>query len=109
MKNDEKKSSETLNAAAAMLSQYVPGLSAEALLKALENFVSEDTENASFSQSTHLEEPNTCREAAELLGVAMCLDVRFMVNGTNKNIRYSAPSVHITPETVHNLMKGDAE
>lgn len=98
---------EILNAAIALLSQYVPGLSANDLLKALESY-NEDNEAAAPKQNQRPQKPYTRQEAAELLGVAMPTIDRYMANGTLKRIRYSAHSVRITPESVHNLMERGA-
>ena len=98
---------EILNAATALLSQYVPGLSANDLLKAIESY-NMDSEAVAPKQNTRPQKPYTRQEAAELLGVAMPTIDRYMANGTLKRIRYSAHSVRITPESVHSLMEGGA-
>lgn len=107
MKINKSLSTETLNAATAVLSQYVPGLSANDLLKAIESY-NMDSEVAVPKQNTRPQKPYTRQEAAELLGVAMPTIDRYMANGTLKRIRYSAHSVRITPDSVHKLMEGGA-
>ena len=99
---------EILNAATALLSQYVPGLSANDLLKAIETYNMDSEATAAPKQNTRPQKPYTRQEAAELLGVAMPTIDRYMANGTLKRIRYSAHSVRITPESVHSLMEGGA-
>ena len=99
--------SEILNAATALLSPYIPGLSATMLMKALETY-NEDKESVATKQNSRPEKPYTRQEAAELLGVALPTIDRYTANGTLKRIRYSAHSVRITPESVHNLMAGGA-
>ena len=107
MQEKSKIPSEILNAATAVLSPYIPGLTAIELNKALETY-NEDKETAAPKQNSRPEKPYTRQEAAELLGVAMPTIDRYMANGTLKRIRYSAHSVRITPESVHNLMAGGA-
>ena len=107
MKIHKKISFETLNAATAVLSQYVPGLSANDLLKAIESY-NMNSEAAASKQNARPQKPYTRQEAAELLGVAMPTIDRYMANGTLKRIRYSTHSVRITPESVHKLMEGGA-
>lgn len=99
---------EILNAATALLSQYVPGLSANDLLKAIESYNMDSEATAAPKQNARPQKPYTRQEAAELLGVAMPTIDRYMANGTLKRIRYSAHSVRITPESVHSLMEGGA-
>ena len=53
---------ETLNAATAMLASYIPGLSAEVLLKALETYNPEDKEKDSSPQNPCSENPITSQE-----------------------------------------------
>jgi hypothetical protein len=98
---------EILNAAVAMLSPYVPSLSAAVLLKALESH-NENSEATAPKQNSCPQKPYTRQKAAELLGVSMTSIDRYMANGTLKRIRYSTHSVRITPESVHNLMEGGA-
>ena len=107
MRTTTKISPEILNAATAMLSSYIPGLSANDLLKAIESY-NMDREATAPKQNARPQKPYTRQEAAELLGVAMPTIDRYMANGTLKRIRYSAHSVRITPESVHNLMEGGA-
>lgn len=106
MRTTTKISPEILNAATAVLSPYIPGLSASVLMKALETY-NEDKEPI-VQKSSRPEKPYTRQEAAELLGVALPTIDRYMANGTLKRIRYSTHSVRITPESVHNLMEGGA-
>ena len=107
MKINKNLPTEILNAATALLSQYVPGLSANDLLKAIKSY-NMDSEVATPKQNARPQKPYTRQEAAELLGVAMPTIDRYMANGTLKRIRYSAHSVRITPESVHSLMEGGA-
>ena len=99
---------EILNAATALLSQYVPGLSANDMLKAIESYNMDNETTTASKQNVRPQKPYTRQEAAELLGVAMPTIDRYMANGTLKRIRYSAHSVRITPESVHSLMEGGA-
>lgn len=105
MNNPKHVPSEILNAATALLSQYVPGLSATVLMKALETY-NEDKEATASKQNTRPQKPYTRQEAADLLGVALPTIDRYMANGTLKRIHYSAHSVRITRASVHNLMEG---
>ena len=107
MKINKSLSTETLNAATAVLSPFILDLSATVLLKALESY-NEDKEATAPKQNARPQKPYTRQEAAELLGVAMPTMDRYMANGTLKRIRYSAHSVRITPESVHSLMEGGA-
>ena len=107
MKINKTLPTETLNAATAVLSPYIPDLSPAVLLKALETY-NEDKNAATTKQNSRPEKPYTRQEAAELLGVALPTIDRYMANGTLKRIRYSAHSVRITQESVHNLMEGGA-
>ena len=104
MRTTTKIPSEILNAATALLASYIPDLSATVLMKALETY-NEDKE-AAAKQSSRPEKPYTRQQATELLGVALPTIDRYMANGTLKRIRYSAHSVRITQESVHQLMKG---
>ena len=107
MRTKNNNSSETLNAATAMLASYIPGLSATVLMKALETY-NEDKETAAPKQSSRPEKPYTRQQASDLLGVSLPTIDRYMANGTLKRIRYTTHSVRITPESVHNLMEGGA-
>ena len=107
MKEKSKIPSEILNAATAVLSPYIPGLSATVLMKALETY-NEGKETAAPKQSSRPEKPYTRQQASDLLGVSLPTIDRYMANGTLKRIHYSAHSVRITPESVHNLMAGGA-
>lgn len=98
--------SEILNAATAVLSPYIPGLSATVLIKALETY--NENKEPTVQKSSRPEKPYTRQEAAELLGVALPTIDRYMAKGTLKRIRYSPHSVRITPESVHKLMEGGA-
>lgn len=98
---------EILNAATAMLSPYFENLTPEVLTKALETY-NQDNEVTAPKQNPRPQKPYTRQEAAELLGVAIPTIDRYMANGTLKRIRYSAHSVRITQESVHNLMIGGA-
>ena len=107
MKINKTLPTETLNAATAVLSPYVLDLTATVLLKALETY-NMDSEATAQKQNPRPQKPYTRQQAAELLGVALPTIDRYMTNGTLKRIRYSAHSVRITPESVHNLMEGGA-
>ena len=107
MKIHKKISFETLNAATAVLSQYVPGLSANDLLKAIESY-NMDSEAAASKQNTRPQKPYTREEAAEMLGLSIPTIDRYMAQGKLHRIRYSTHSVRITPESVHKLMEGGA-
>jgi len=106
MNNPKDIPFEILNAATVMLSPYIPGLSATVLIKALEPY--NENKEPTVQKSSRPEKPYTRQEAAELLGVALPTIDRYMAKGTLKRIRYSAHSVRITPESVHNLMEGGA-
>ena len=106
MNNPKHVPSEILNAATAILSSYIPGLSTTALMKALETY--NEGKETSVKQNPRPQKPYTRQQAAELLGVALPTIDRYMANGTLKRIHYSAHSVRITPESVHNLMEGGA-
>ena len=107
MNNQNNIPSEIINAATALLASYIRDLSPAVLLKALETY-NEDKNAATTKQNSRPEKPYTRQEAAELLGVALPTIDRYMANGTLKRIRYSAHSVRITQESVHNLMEGGA-
>ena len=104
MKINKTLPTETLNAATAVLSPYIPDLSPTVLMKALETY--NENKEPTAQKSSRPEKPYTRQEAAELLGVALPTIDRYMANGTLKRIRYSAHSVRITQESVHNLMEG---
>lgn len=107
MKIHKNISFETLNAATAVLSQYVPGLSANDLLKAIESY-NMDSKAAASKQNTRPQKPYTREEAAEMLGLSIPTIDRYMAQGKLHRIRYSPHSVRITPESVHKLMEGGA-
>ena len=107
MKINKSLSTETLNAATAVLSPFILDLSATVLLKALESY-NVDKEATASKQNPRPQKPYTRQEAADLLGVALPTIDRYMANGTLKRIHYSAHSVRITPDSVHKLMEGGA-
>ena len=105
MKINKSLSPETLNAATAVLSPYVLGLSAAELLKALESYNEEDEASAS-KQNSRPQKPYTRKEAAEVLGVSIPSIDRYMADGRLTRVRYSARAIRISAESVHKLMKG---
>ena len=98
-------STETLNAATAVLSPFVLGLSAAELLKALESY-NEESEGSTFKQNSRPQKPYTRKEAAEVLGVSVPTIDRYMADGRLTRVRYSARAVRISAESIHKLMKG---
>ena len=100
--------SETLNAATAVLSPFVLGLSAAELLKALESY-EESKESASFKDPHHPQKPYTRKGAAEMLGVSVPTIDRYMADGRLTRVRYSARAIRISAESVHKLMDCGAE
>ena len=98
-------STETLNAATAVLSPYVLGLSAAELLKALESY-KEDGEASASKQNSRPQKPYTRKEAAEMLSVSVPTIDRYMADGRLTRVRYSARAIRISAESVHKLMKG---
>ena len=100
--------SETLNAATAVLSPYVLGLSAAELLKALESF-NEEGEASASKQNSRPQKPYTRKEAAEMLGVSIPSIDRYMADGRLTRVRYSARAIRISAESVHKLMACGAE
>lgn len=100
--------SETLNAATAVLSPFVLGLSAAELLKALESY-EESKESASSKAPHHPQKPYTRKGAAEMLGVSVPTIDRYMADGRLTRVRYSARAIRISAESVHKLMDCGAE
>lgn len=100
--------SETLNAATAVLSPYVLGLSAAELLKALESF-NEEGEASASKQNSRPQKPYTRKGAAEVLGVSVPTIDRYMADGRLTRVRYSARAIRISAESVHKLMACGAE
>ena len=98
-------STETLNAATAVLSPYVLGLSAAELLKAIESY-KEDGEASASKQNSRPQKPYTRKEAAEMLSVSVPTIDRYMADGRLTRVRYSARAIRISAESVHKLMKG---
>ena len=98
-------STETLNAATAVLSPYVLGLSAAELLKALESY-NEEGEASASKQNSRPQKPYTRKEAAEMLSVSVPTIDRYMADGRLTRVRYSARAIRISAESVHKLMKG---
>jgi len=98
-------STETLNAATAVLSPYVLGLSAAELLKAIESY-NEDGEASASKQNSRPQKPYTRKEAAEMLSVSVPTIDRYMADGRLTRVRYSARAIRISAESVHKLMKG---
>ena len=107
MNNPKNIPFEILNAATAVLSPNIPGLSAIELNNALETYNQNKAASAP-KQDARPQKPYTRQQASDLLGVSIPTIDRYMANGTLKRIRYSAHSVRITPESVHNLMEGGA-
>ena len=107
MKINKSLSTETLNAATAVLSPYVLGLSAAELLKALESYNEEG--EASSKQNSRPQKPYTRKEAAEMLGVSIPSIDRYMADGRLTRVRYSARAIRISAESVHKLMAYGAE
>ena len=108
MKIRSSISTETLNAATAVLSPYVLGLSAAELLKALESF-NEEGEASASKQNSRPQKPYTRKEAAEMLGVSIPSIDRYMADGRLTRVRYSARAIRISAESVHKLMACGAE
>ena len=108
MKIFKSLTTETLNAATAVLSPYVLGLSAVELLKALESYNKEGDASASKQNSRPLK-PYTRKDAAEALGVSLPTIDRYMSSGLLTRVRYSARAVRISADSVHKLMENGAE
>ena len=108
MKINKTLSTETLNAATAVLSPFVLGLSAAELLKALESY-EESKESASSKAHHHPQKPYTRKDAAEALGVSLPTIDRYMASGLLTRVRYSARAVRISADSVHKLMENGAE
>ena len=108
MKINKSLSPETLNAATAVLSPYVLGLSAAELLKALESY-NEEGEAATSKQNSRPQKPYTRKEAAEVLGVSIPSIDRYMASGRLTRVRYSARAIRISADSVHKLMAYGAE
>ena len=109
MKTNNSLTTETLNAATAVLSPFVPGLSATNLLKAIESYIEEDKELASLKQPLPPQKPYTRKGAAEALGVSVPSVDRYMAAGLLTRVRYSARAIRISAESVHKLMACGAE
>ena len=88
-----------------LLLPYIPNITSNNLQKALETINCPET---TPEKDPRPQKPYTRKGAAEMLGVSIPTIDRYMANGTLKRIRYSAHSVQITPESVHNLMEGGA-
>jgi len=108
MKINKSLSTETLNAATAVLSPYVLGLSAAELLKALESY-NEESEVSASNQNSRPEKPYTRKGAAEALGVSVPTIDRYMADGRLTRVRYSARAIRISADSVHKLMACGAE
>ena len=108
MKINKSLSPETLNAATAVLSPYVLGLSAAELLKALESY-NEEGEASASKQNSRPQKPYTRKEAAEMLGVSIPSINRYMADGRLTRVRYSARAIRISADSVHKLMAYGAE
>ena len=108
MKIFKSLTTETLNAATAVLSPYVLGLSAVELLKALETYNEKGEASASKQNSRPLK-PYTRKDAAEALGVSLPTIDRYMASGLLTRVRYSARAVRISADSVHKLMENGAE
>ena len=108
MKINKSLSPETLNAATAVLSPYVLGLSATELLKALESY-NEEGEASASKQNSRPQKPYTRKEAAEVLGVSIPSIDRYMASGRLTRVRYSARAIRISADSVHKLMAYGAE
>ena len=108
MKINKTLSTETLNAATAVLSPYVLGLSAAELLKALESY-EDSKESASSKDPHHPQKPYTRKGAAEMLGVSVPTIDRYMADGRLTRVRYSARAIRISADSVHKLMACGAE
>ena len=108
MKINKSLSTETLNAATAVLSPYVLGLSAAELLKALESY-NEESEASASKQNSRPQKPYTRKEAAEMLGVSIPSIDRYMADGRLTRVRYSARAIRISAESVYKLMAYGAE
>ena len=109
MRTTKEITTETLNAATAVLSPFVPGLSATNLLKAIESYNEEDKELDSSKQPLPPLKPYTRKGAAEALGVSVPTIDRYMADGRLTRVRYSARAIRISAESVHKLMACGAE
>ena len=85
-----------LTAAATVLQPYLPGLSPEILLDAIQTTSTKDIDKT--------EKPFTRRECAELLGVSVHSVNRYIRAGYLKAVKISPRLIRITPERVRNLM-----
>lgn len=85
-----------LSTAATVLQPYLPGLSPEILLDAIQTTSTKD--------STRQKKPFTRRECAELLGVSIHSVNRYIRADYLKAVKISPRLIRITPESVRNLM-----
>ena len=109
MRTTKEITTEPLNAATAVLSPFVQGLSATNLLKAIESYNEEDKELDSSKQPLPPQKPYTRKGAAEALGVSVPTIDRYMADGRLTRVRYSARAIRISAESVHKLMACGAE
>ena len=108
MKINKSITTETLNAATAVLSPFVLGLSATNLMKAIESY-NEEGEASASKQNSRPQKPYTRKEAAEVLGVSIPSVDRYLASGHLTRVRYSARAVRISADSVHKLMACGAE
>ena len=108
MKINKSITTETLNAATAVLSPFVLGLSATNLMKAIESY-NEEGEASASKQNSCPQKPYTRKEAAEVLGVSIPSVDRYLASGHLTRVRYSARAIRISAESVHKLMACGAE
>lgn len=102
MKINKHIPNEILNAATVILSQFVPGLSAEALLKALETYNHENKESSSSKKNPHPAEPNTCQDADASDLSLMSIDFYMVVNSELVHITFSYFKVQTKTEDTLN-------
>lgn len=91
-----------IQAATAMLSPYVPEISPQSLIAALQDYRTDAIQNP----ADKIEKPLTRLQAADILGVSLPTINRLLNRGTLRRIKITRGAVRVDPETVHNLVNG---
>ena len=94
-----------LTAATGLLTPFCPDLSPRSLVKALRAYQNDTTTTASAGEA---KKPLTRKQAAELLSCSVQSITRYMNDGKLRRIALSPRSVRICPDSLAELLAGNA-
>ncbi len=92
-------------AATGMLQPFIPELSPQTLMRALEGY---RTDEAATMTAAAMDKPMTRRQAAEFLGVSLPTVNRLLNRGTLRRIYITRGAVRVAADSVKTLINGNA-